>query len=283
MQLDLLQAYGFVCRENNIVSLNSEFRSVLKYRDYIESTIEFANVIAPDVSDRLSLLFEDEAKFMESSRLFELFGYHRCFEITDENIRLTKRWVNFTTGLTRYEAKVCLHHHDFCQYKTMMDIGGNSGEFALQACKKHPELQVIVVDLPVVCEIGLEHVAQDPEASRIQFKKANALLDELPKGLDLVTFKSILHDWPKEGVDAFLEQAHRSLRPGGTVLIFERGPIDSRQAIPYSMLPIFMFFRSFRSPELYCQQLESAGFEDVTIKSLALKTGFSIISAQKCR
>src|SRR6267378_1789217 len=104
--------------------------------------------------------------------------------------------MRITTSLTRYEARACLRHHDFGRYARMLDIGGNSGEFALEICKAHPSVQATVVDLPVVCDIGREHVRREPEATRITFVEANALEDRLPEGFDVVTFKSMLHDWP---------------------------------------------------------------------------------------
>ena len=163
-----------------------------------------------------------------------------------------------------------------------MDIGGNSGEFSRQLCRQHSRLLATIVDLPVVCEVGMQHVADTPEANRIRFFKANALSDQLPGNMDIVTFKSILHDWPEDATQRFLEQAYTALKPGGTLLIFERSPVQiNNQRLPYSMLPMFLFFRSFRTSDDYVAQLQNNGFTDISIQHIKLETPFYLISATK--
>ena len=280
--LALLTANQVIEQVNNNTQLTVAFRQALKFRDLLEAKIAFSNLVAPDVMNNFTTLLQNPAEFMGQSRLFELFGYHRCFEVTDENIALTRRWMHVTSMYTRYEASACLAHHDFGQYRQLMDIGGNSGEFSRQLCRQHPRLLATIVDLPVVCEVGMRHVADTQEASRIRFFKANALSDPLPGNMDIVTFKSILHDWPTDATQRFLEQAYTSLKPGGTILIFERSPIRiNNHRLPYSMLPMFLFFRSFRTSDDYMSQLQNNGFSDISIQHIALETPFFLITAKK--
>ncbi|OQX38588.1 MAG: hypothetical protein B0D91_03695 [Oceanospirillales bacterium LUC14_002_19_P2] len=280
--LALLTANQVIEQQNDQIQLTAQFRKAMRFRDLLEAKIAFSKLVAPDVMNGFTALLQNPQKFMEQSKLFELFGYHRCFEVTDENIELTRRWMRFTSTYTRYEAAACLAHHDFSQYRQLMDIGGNSGEFSRQLCRQHARLLATVIDLPVVCEVGMQHVADTPEANRIRFFKANALADQLPDNMDIVTFKSILHDWPADATQRFLEQAYTSLKPGGTVLIFERSPIQIKnQRLPYSMLPMFLFFRSFRTSDDYVAQLQNNGFTDITIQHIELETPFYLISATK--
>ena len=79
--------------------------------------------------------------------------------------------MRITTLLTRYEAAVCMDHHDFSQYRRMLDVGGNSGEFVLRICRRYPDISAAVFDLPLVCELGQEHVRGTAEADRISFVK----------------------------------------------------------------------------------------------------------------
>lgn len=282
--LDFLKVNGVIEADNGQIKLTSQFAIALQYRDLLQVKLDFANLIAPDFANYFTLLLENPRQFMERSRLFDLFGYHRCFEPTPENYELTKRWLRITTTLTKYEAQVCLQYHDFSQYKQMLDIGGNSGEFVLQICKQHPKLQATVIDLPLVCALGQAHVAQQPEANRINFIKGNALVDSLPSEVNLITFKSILHDWPEEATEKFIINASKSLAPGGTLLIFERAEIElTNQPLPYSLLPMLLLFRYFRSPLVYQKQLASQGFENITIQSINLEMPFFLIIAKKTK
>ena len=280
--LGILCSAQIMHRKNNRYSLTSEFYHALKYHDFIIAQIEFANFIASDVIDFFPLLLGNEEDFMREAKLFELFDYSRAIEHSEKNYSITKRWMRFTTALTRYEARVCNSHHDFSQYCSMMDVGGNSGEFVLQLCLRNPELKATVVDLPVVCDIGREHVAKFTESDRIQFVPADALRHQLPQGFDLISFKSILHDWPEQDVSRFIHNAAKSLNPGGKMMIFERDIIDyANRPIPYYLIPLLLFFRSFRSPTLYVDCLQKEGFVDISIERLQLETPFYIVTATK--
>ncbi len=280
--LDLLVANRVVEERSGAFRLSSRFLIALRYRDVLETKLDFANFVAPDFIDLFTSLINDPGRFMRDARVFDLFGYHRCFDRSPENYELTKRWMRITTALTKYEARACMHYHDFGRYTRMLDIGGNSGEFALQVCKEHPRMHATVVDLPLVCDIGQEHVLAEPEGDRITFIKGNALEDPLPTGFDLITFKSMLHDWPEHDAKGFIARASHSLNPGGTMLIFERGPIQvGDTTVPYSMIPLLLFFRAFRSPLLYKAQLEAVGLRDVHIQEIELEMPFSLVTARK--
>jgi hypothetical protein len=139
-----------------------------------------------------------------------------------------------------------------------------------------------VLDLPLVCEIGMEHVLAEPESARISFIKGDVRRDALPTGYDLIAFKSMLHDWPQEQALAFVARAAAALEPGGTLLIFERGPIRVEGAgLPFSMLPILLFFRAYRAPSAYLEQLEALGFQDVRSREIMLDSPFFLVTATK--
>jgi len=277
----LLEANGVIERRRGQIFLQEGFCVALKYRDLLETKLDFAGALINDFADSFTALLMDPASFMGQSRLFQLFDYRRCFEPTLENYQRTRAWMRLTSTLTRYEAAACLELHDFGAHRRMLDVGGNSGEFVLQACRRQPALRGTVVDLPLVCEIGLEHVLGEEEHSRIAFIKADLRAEPLPAGYDLVSFKSMLHDWPEQQALAFLTQAVRAAEPGGTVLIFERGPIAPKGVTPpFSMLPILLFFRSYRQPSVYAMHLESLGCTDVRRQDIRLDTPFHLVTAR---
>jgi hypothetical protein len=232
--------------------------------------------------DLFTTLVHSPDRLGGDARISDFFCYHRSFEASSENYELTKRWMRITTAFTKYEAQVCMKYHDFAQYHRILDIGGNSGEFVLQICRRHPGTLATVFDLPLVCDIGGEHLRSEPEAERITLIKGNAFTDALPEGFDLITFKSMLHDWPEKEAKQLIVKASQSLEPGGTLLIFERGSLEvSEKTLPYSMIPFLLFFHSFRSPVIYKEQLKELGFRDITIDKISLETPFYLVTAKK--
>ncbi|RZJ20222.1 MAG: hypothetical protein EOO54_13715 [Haliea sp.] len=104
----------------------------------------------------------------------------------------------------------------------------------------------------------------------------------VPAGHDLISFKSMLHDWPDAEMEDFLRRAHDALLPGGTLLIFERGEmrLDGRQ-VAYGQLPLMLFFRSYRKPQAYGERLEALGFQSVQVRQVELDMPFILITAVK--
>ena len=248
----------------------------------LPSRLDSLGLLLGDFANLFTAMVANPQRFMRHAQVFRLFDYGRCLDATHENHRHTAHWMRLTSALTRYEAQACLEMVDFSRHRRMLDVGGNSGEFLMQACRRNPGLSGTVFDLPVVCDVGLEHVLAQPECPRIGFLKADVRQEPLPTGYDLISFKSMLHDWPIENACAFLEKAARALLPGGTLLIYERGPLEVQQHVPpFSALPLVMFFRSYRSPIHYLEKLQALGLVDLRCQVLHLDTPFFIVTARK--
>lgn len=280
--LGMLAANCVVTREGDSIRLAPDFRTVLQYRDLLETKLDFAGFLLNDFADLFTSLIRDPAAFAGSARLFQLFDYRRGLEDKNDNYARTRAWMRLTSTLTRYEASTALSLHDFGQYKSMLDVGGNSGEFVLQACRQNPALKGTVVDLPLVCDVGMEHVLGEAEHDRISFAKRDARRDPLPHGYDLISFKSMLHDWPESQALDFLTKAAGALEPGGTILIFERLPLEFDGVTPpFSIIPILLFFRSYRGPTVYIDHLRTLGFDQFERHEVDLDTRFQLLAAKR--
>jgi SAM-dependent methyltransferase len=280
--VSLLAANRVIEEEKGQLKLTDDFVHALQFRDLLQLKLQMTNFAAHDFLDYFSDLIYRPDHFNQKSSFRRLFDYGRCFEHSKENYERTKQWMWITTTLTKYEAQACLAHHDFTRYRRILDIGGNSGEFVLRICRSYPEVHATVFDLPLVCDIGLDHVRSEPEASRIAFVKGNALTDDLPGDFDLVTFKSMLHDWSEREAREFIAKGSQALKAGGTLLISERGPIElDKGTLPYSAIPMLLFFHSFRAPSFYEEQFEALGFENITVKRIDLEMPFYLVTGAK--
>ncbi|MES2533124.1 MAG: methyltransferase [Pseudomonadota bacterium] len=282
--LGLLRANGVIDTGTDALALTPAFRAALVFRDVLEAKLYFAKQVAPDLVQLLTALLMAPARFAEHARIFKLFAYQHAMVSTPDNLERTARWMRLTTALTRYEAGAFVAAHDVSRYRRMLDVGGNSGEFALQLCRANPALEATVYDLPVVCDIGAAHVAAQPEGHRVRFVRRDRAQPALPAGHDLVTFKSMLHDWPDAEMADFLRRAHDALAPGGTLLIFERRqlPVDNDAlSLPYGQVPLMLFFRSYRTPQAYRAQLSALGFQSITVAEVLLDMPFLLITATR--
>ena len=282
MILDLLTANGIVHTAGEHITLTQSFRTALNFLDLIEAKIAFATAVARDLSLHFASLIDNLPHFMENSATFGLFRYDRCFEATPENLDLARRWMRYTTALTRYEGRVLADLLDLSWARRALDIGGNSGELALQLCRVFPDLSVTVFDLPVVCQIGREHVARAGcGVDRIAFQPGDMRRDALYYGADVVFLKSVLHDWPDEDAAALLSKAADALRPGGLLVIFERAPLRMRQSLIFADLTNFVFAPFFRHAGLYLSNLSSLGFVETLHRDMRFEMDFHLITATK--
>jgi hypothetical protein len=51
--------------------------------------------------------------------------------------------------------------------------------------------------------------------------------------------------------------------------------------LPFSLLPILLFFPFYRSPEFYVQQFHALGMRNIKVSEFTLETPFFIASATK--
>lgn len=282
--LGLLEKGRVVSKSPSGIQLTDEFRHALQFRDLMQMKLSTANFGAHDLLAHFTDMIRHPRQSIGKLEFCRLFAYDKGLQNTSENYKWTKRWMHITSTLTRYEAPVCMRYHDFAGYSNILDVGGNSGEFALQLCRRHHQLRGVVFDLPVVCRIGREHVASQPEAERISFLEGNALNDDLPSDFDLVSFKSMLHDWPDVEARRLLDNGVRALRPGGTILIFERAPLQSAEtSLSFAAIPFLLFFGAFRSSALYEEQLMKLGLTQIEVQRVELETPFHLITARKAK
>jgi SAM-dependent methyltransferase len=283
--VDMLEVNGVIARTGEWIELTPDFRAALRFRDLLESRIAFADLVWPDIHSLFTPLLTDLPEFMARSRVFDLFRYDRCIDITPENLDATRAWTKLTTCLTKYEAGAALDVVDIESVGAFIDLGGNTGEFALQVCRRSPNVKATVVDLPVVCALGRNHIAATAdaaEAARIVFFPTDMRSQTLPPAADLVSFKSVLHDWPDADAERLLERAHALVRPGGRLLIFERAPIDMRgKRIPYVMAPDLVFLHFLRPADIYLKKLEELGFVSIEHRRIELDMGFHLIIARR--
>jgi len=283
--IDMLEVNDVVARTGDLVTLTPGFKTALRFSDLIEVRIALADLVWPDIHNLFTQLLTDFPQFMALSKVFDLFRYDRCREITPGNLQMTGMWTRFTTCLTKYESAGVLDAIDLNSITDFVDLGGNTGEFARQVCTRNPIVKATVVDLPVVCALGRDHIAacgDDATAARIVFFPADMLRDPLPAAADLVALKSVLHDWPDTEAERLLERAFTLVRPGGRLVIFERAPIETTgKRFPYVMGPNLVFLHFFRLADLYLNKLKMLGLVSIDYRRIQLDTDFHLIVAHR--
>jgi len=125
---------------------------------------------------------------------------------------------------------------DFGDAKTLMDVGGGTGAFAIRLCEANPNLKATVLDFPNVVELGKEYIAAAGLSDRISFMPGNALEDEWPDGQDIVLMSYLFNGVPGEAIPDLTRRAFASLNPNGHFLVHDFIVDDDRTGPPLAAL-----------------------------------------------
>ena len=104
---------------------------------------------------------------------------------------------------------------DLSQRHRIMDIGGGSGAYCIQAAKAHAGIRGVVLDLPVVCEVTREFLAENGVADRVVAEPCNFTRDPFPSDCDVALMASNLPMYSREMIATVIKKAYDALLPGG--------------------------------------------------------------------
>lgn len=107
--------------------------------------------------------------------------------------------------------------------RSLLDVGGNTGKWAVLCAQHHPSVQVTVIDAAPQIEQALARALEAGVAPRIQ-GTARDLLDhtqQFPQGFDIVWMSQLLSCFAKPDIVSILKRSAAALAPGGRVFVLE--------------------------------------------------------------
>lgn len=107
--------------------------------------------------------------------------------------------------------------------KRLLDIGGNTGRWALKCCDYDPDVEITILDLPGQLEKAAANVEEAGFADRIVGHPINILDAEapFPGGFDVVWMSQFLVCFALEEIRHILTRATEALADGGSVWIMD--------------------------------------------------------------
>ena len=117
---------------------------------------------------------------------------------------------------------------DLSQRQRIMDIGGGSGAYCIQAAKAHAHIRGVVLDLPVVCEVTREFLAENGVADRVVAQACNFVTDPFPGDCDVAIMASNLPMYSRAVIASVIKKAHDALLPGGDMHLIGETTNDER-------------------------------------------------------
>ena len=107
--------------------------------------------------------------------------------------------------------------------KNLLEIGGNTGKWAVASAKYNPDVHITIMDLPGPLKAAKENVENLGLSNRISFRTVN-VLDEnqtFPKGHDAIWMSQFLDCFSEDEIVSILKRCYDALDEDGMVFILE--------------------------------------------------------------
>lgn len=197
----------------------------------------------------------------------------------------SKFFIDAMQGQTSFAARTLTPLMNFESVQKLIDVGGGSGTFVIEACRNHRHLKGSVYELPGVCPITEEYVRNANMTDRVGTISGNMFEDVSFPPADCYAFGNILHDWPDDANRGLLSKAFHSLPPNGTVVVLEMLIAEDLTSTTRSAAGLNLLMvtneqgRQFKASELK-EMMEEVGFVEVSVVSSPL-TPYSLVVATK--
>ena len=140
----------------------------------------------------------------------QVMGSIETFTVED-----ARRYHKATYSIGMGAGRRFVRQVDLKSRRRIMDIGGGSGAYCIQAAKEHAHIRGVVLDLAVVCEVTREFLAENGVADRVVAEPCNFTRNPFPADCDVALMASNLPMYGREMIAAVIKKAHDALLPGG--------------------------------------------------------------------
>jgi SAM-dependent methyltransferase len=103
--------------------------------------------------------------------------------------------------------------------KTLLDLGGGPGTYAMAFLAKNPQLQATVCDREAALEVAREIAASHRTRRRLAFLPLDFATDPILGTYDVIWYSNVLHIYSPAANQAIFRRALAALNPGGRLII----------------------------------------------------------------
>jgi SAM-dependent methyltransferase len=161
--------------------------------------------------------------------------------------------------------------------KTLLDLGGGPGTYAMAFLAKNPGLRATVCDRPAALEVAKEIAATEKAGKRLSYLPLDFLTEKIPGSFDVIWYSNVLHIYSMEQNQAVFRHAKDALAPGGRLIIQDAFLHDREGLFPEeaSLFAVTMLLFT-ETGNTYSQAETRAALKEVgfgSVKLLKMKKG----------
>jgi SAM-dependent methyltransferase len=166
---------------------------------------------------------------------------------------------------------------NLCGTRTLLDLGGGPGTYAMAFLAKNPRLRATVCDRPAALDVAKEIASTHKAGARLSYLPLDVMTEDIPGTYDVIWYSNVLHIYSPKDNQALFRRVAASLNPGGRLLIQDAFLHDRDGLFPEeaSLFAVSMLLFTERGNTYSAAEtrawLTDAGFE--RIKVLRMKKG----------
>ena len=129
--------------------------------------------------------------------------------------------------------------------KTILDVGGNTGKFALQCAQYDPTVKITIMDLPGQTKMAQKNIAENNLTDRISTKNINLLDDssELLKDFDVIWMSQFIDCFSLQEIENIFRKAYAAMTNDSSFYILETfWDLQQFQSSTYSLHATSLYF-----------------------------------------
>ena len=180
-------------------------------------------------------------------------------------------------------APLIVPNIDLSDRRSLLDLGGGPGTYAIHFCRHNPELKAVIYDLPTTLRFAEQTVERFNLSDRITFIPGDIITDDIGNSYDAAWISQLLHSEGPGGAAIMLKKAVQALVPGGLLLIQEFILDDNQASPPFPALFSLNMLIGTPAGQSYSQgelagMMKEAGLRDIKRLALALPNGAGIMT-----
>lgn len=103
--------------------------------------------------------------------------------------------------------------------RTLLDLGGGPGTYALAFLRRYKTLRATVCDRPAALEVAREVAAAEQAGARLSYVAVDFMKDPIPSRFDVIWYSNVLHIYGAEQNRSLFRRLRGALNPGGRLII----------------------------------------------------------------
>ncbi len=170
---------------------------------------------------------------------------------------------------------------DLSAHAHLLDVGGGTGAFLIEALRATPGLKATLFDLPSVLDSAGDRLSAAGVGDRVSLAPGSFRDEPLPKGADVISLVRVLYDHADATVAHLLSEVLDALPKGGRLVVSE--PMLGCEAgdVYYATYTLAMGTGRTRSAEEIAGHLKHAGFVDIKAHRASRPFVTTVVTASK--